>query len=100
MTLVAVPPPQPRRWNTVAVARVARMISTVSQPTVSSQEITVGSLLPLTPNAARLSTIVGAEPRLPATAMNPQSRNERTMPTTPTTSACQNEMPKPSTNAP
>ena len=100
MTLVPVPPPQPSWWNTVAVASVARMTSTVSQPTVSSQEITVGSLLPLTPNAARLSTIVGAEPRLPATAMNPQARNDSTIPTTPTTSACQNEMPKPSTNEP
>ena len=98
--LVPLPPPQPSRANTVAVASVARMTSTVSQPTVSSQEITVGSLLPLTPNAARLSTIVGAEPRLPATAMNPQARNDSTIPTTPTTSACQNEMPKPSTNAP
>ena len=86
-TLVPLPPPQPSWWNTVAVASVARMTSTVSQPTVSSQEITVGSLLPLTPNAARLSTIVGAEPRLPATAMNPQARNDSTIPTTPTTSA-------------
>ena len=94
------PPPQPSRANTVAVASVARMTSTVSQPTVSTQEIAAGSLFPLTPNAARLSTIVGAEPRLPATAMNPQARNDSTIPTTPTTTACQNEMPKPSTNAP
>src|SRR5579859_7387463 len=100
MILVPSPPPQPRRWNTVAVASVARMTSTVSQPTVSSHEITVGSLLPLTPNAARLSTMVGAEPRLPATAMNPQARNDSTIPITPTISACQNEMPKPSSNAP
>src|ERR1700724_1522534 len=99
-TFVPSPPPQPRRWNTVAVASVARMTSTVSQPTVSSQEITVGSLLPLTPNAARLSTIVGAEPRLPASAMNPQARKDSTIPTMPTTSACQNEMPNPSSNAP
>ena len=99
-TLVPSPPPQPRRWKTVAVASVARMTSTVSQPTVSSQEITVGSLLPLTPKAARLSTMVGAEPRLPATAMNPHARNDSTIPTTPTMRACQNEMPKPSTNAP
>src|SRR6185437_13276324 len=49
---------------------------------------------------ARLSTIVGAEPRLPATAMNPQARNDSTIPTTPTMAACQNEMPKPSTNEP
>ena len=99
-TLVPLPPPQPSCLNTVAVASVARMTSTVSQPTVSSQEIAAGSLLPLTPNAARLSTIVGAEPRLPATEMNPQARNDSTIPTTPTISACQNEMPKPSTNAP
>src|SRR5579859_4266081 len=97
ITLVPSPPPTPTRWNTVAVARVA---STVSQPTVSSQEITVGSLFPLTPNAARLSTMVGAEPRLPASAMNPQARNDSTIPITPTTSACQNEMPNPSSNAP
>ena len=47
--------------------------------------------LPRTPNAARLSTIVGAEPRLPARAMNPQSRNDSTMPRTPAIAACQNE---------
>ncbi len=100
MTLTPVPPPQPSRVNTVAVASVARMISTVSQPTVSSQEMSEGSLFPRTPYAARLSTMVGAEPRLPATAMNPQSRNEPTIPITPSATACQNETPKPSTNAP
>ena len=99
-TLTPVPPPQPSRSNTVAVASVARMISTVSQPTVSSQEISEGSLLPRTPNAARPSTMVGAEPRLPATAMNPQSRNETTIPISPRMTACQNETPKSSTNAP
>src|SRR6266571_5700860 len=99
-TLVPSPPPQPSRANTVAVASVARMISTVSQPTVSSQEITAGSLLPRTPNAARLSTMVGADPRLPATAMNPHSRNEMMIPATPTTTACQNEIPNASRNAP
>ena len=100
MTLVAVPPPQPRRANTVAVASVARMISTVSQPTVSSHEIADGNLLPRTPNAARPATIVGTDPRFPATAMNPHSRNDTMMPASPTTSACQKEMPKSSTNAP
>ena len=99
-TLVPSPPPKPSRSKTVAVASVARTTSTVSQPTVSSQEITAGSLLPLKPNAARLSTMVGAEPRLPATAMNPQARNDSTIPTAPTTTACQNEMPKPSRNEP
>ena len=99
-TLVPLPPPQPSCLNTVAVASVARMTRTVSQPTVNTQEIAAGSLLPLTPNAARLSTIVGAEPRFPATEMNPQARNDSTIPTAPTITACQNEMPKPSTNAP
>ena len=99
-TLVPFPPPQPSRANTVAVASVARMTSTVSQPTVSTQEIAAGSLLPLTPNAARLSTIVGAEPRLPATAMNPQARNDSTVPASPTIRACQNEIPNPRTNEP
>ena len=100
MTFVPVPPPQPSRSRMVAVASVARIVSTVSQPTVSTHEISEGNLLPRTPNAARLSTIVGAEPRLPATAMKPQSRNETTMPIRPAASACQNEMPKPSANAP
>ena len=99
-SLVPVPPPQPSRSKTVAVARVARIVSAVSQPTVSSQEIAVGSLLPRTPNAARESTIVGAEPRLPASATTPQSRNEKMMPITPAITACQNEIPKPRVNAP
>src|SRR5580700_2917050 len=99
-TSVPVPPPTPSRVNTVAVASVARMISTVSQPTVSTQEITEGSLLPRTPNAARPSTMVGGDPRLPATTMNPHSNNETTIPISPTTTACQNEMPNPSTNEP
>src|SRR4051794_1107735 len=99
-TLVAVPPPQPSWVNTVAVASVASETSTVSQPTVSTQESTAGTRLPFTPNAARLSTRVGAEPRLPAIATNPQSRKDTTMPTTPATTACQNEMPKPRRNEP
>ena len=100
MTFVGVPPPSPSRSKTVAVASVARMTSTVSQPTVSSHEIAVGSLLPRTPNAARESTIVGAEPRLPASAMKPQSRNENRMPITPATTAWPNEMEKPNVKAP
>ena len=94
------PPPQPSCVNTVAVASVASTVRTVSQPTVSTQEIAVASQLPRTPNAARLRIIVGADPRLPATATKPQSRNEKTMPTTPAIAACQNEMPKPSVNEP
>ena len=71
----------------------------VSQPIEVSHEMTPGTFWPVTPNAARDRTIVGAEPRLPAIAMIPHSANETTMPTTVTRTACQNEMPKPSTNA-
>src|SRR6185437_676446 len=85
ITLVRVPPPQPRWSDTVAIASVARITSTVSQPTLTSQAMAVTRLLPRTPNAARLNTIVGADPRFPAT---------------PTASACQNERPKSSTNDP
>ncbi len=84
----------------MAVASVARMTSAVSHPTVSSHEIAVGSLLPRTPNAARDRTIVGAEPRLPASAMNPHSRNENTMPISPATTAWPNAIEKPSVKAP
>src|SRR5215217_6518130 len=99
-TLVAVPPLQPSWVKTVDVARVASETSTVSQPTVSTQDSTAGTRLPLTPNAARLSTNVGAEPRLPAIAIRPQSRNDTTIPTTPETTACQKEMPKPKRKEP
>src|SRR5882757_10849265 len=99
-TVIAVPPPQPRRWNTVDVASVASTTSTVSQPTVSNHDSAAGSLLPRTPNAARLSTIVGADPRLPASAISPHSRNDAATPTTPAMAPCQNETPKPSTNEP
>src|SRR5690348_17098519 len=98
--LVPVPPPQPSRSSTVAVARVARMTSTVSQPTVSSQDSTLGSRLPRTPKAARDSTMVGAEPRLPASATQPQSANDTITPTTPAITPCQNDTPNPSTKAP
>jgi hypothetical protein len=67
---------------------------------VSSHEIAAGSRLPRTPNAARDSTIVGAEPRLPASATKPQSRNENRMPTIPASTAWAKEIPKPSANAP
>ena len=75
------------------------MARKVSQPIEVSQEMTPGSFCPLTPKAARDSTMVGAEPRLPAMAMMPHRANETTTPTTVTTTACQKEMPKPSTNA-
>src|SRR3954470_10931191 len=100
MSLVAVPLLQPSWSNTCAVASVASETSAVSQPTVRIQDSSEGARLPLTPKAARLSTSVGAEPRLPAMAMRPQSRNDTTMPMTPAIRACQKEMPKNSRNEP
>src|SRR5438270_5819175 len=94
------PPPQPRRSNTVAVASVASDTSTVSQPTRRMYESAAGILPPCTPYAARLSTIVGADPRLPARDTNPTSTNERIVPARPATVACQNDTPKPRKNDP
>ena len=100
ISFVGVPLAQPSREKTVAVARVARIVRTVSHPTVRIQHRNAGTRLPRTPKAARLSTSVGADPRLPATATKPQNRNDTTMPTTATTVACRNETPKPRTNEP
>lgn len=95
MILVVVPPPRPRRSKTVAVASTAMMARNVSHPIDRNQLTMPGSFCPWTPNAARLSTIVGTEPRLPAIAMIPHSRNDTGMPMSATTSACQKETPKP-----
>ena len=98
-TLVVVPPPQPSWVKIVEVASTARMARKVSQPIEVSHEMTPGSFCPFTPKAARDRIIVGADPRLPAIAMMPHRANETMTPTTVTSTACQNEMPKPSTNA-
>ena len=99
-TLVASPPPQPSSPKTVAVPSDASDTSTVSQPTSSTQDRKVGSALPFTPNAARLSTIVGADPRLPARATTPHRAKDRTIPTTAAIVACQKETPNPTMNEP
>ncbi|HEX6453810.1 MAG TPA: hypothetical protein VF060_30655 [Trebonia sp.] len=99
-TLVASPELHPSRPNTVAVASVASTVSTISHPTLRTHATSVGSLFPVTPNAARDSTSVGAEPRLPASEMNPTSRNDATIPISPATHACQNDSLNPSTYAP
>ncbi len=98
--MVSTPPSQPRRVKTVAVARTASDVSTVSQPTVRIQDRIDGTALPLTPNAARLSTMVGADPRLPAIATKPQSTKEMTIPTTPTMTAWAKETLKASRKLP
>src|SRR5919202_5370613 len=98
--LTALPLPAPSRSNTVAVASVASAVSAVSQPTSSRYDTAAGSPLPCTPNAARDTTIVGADAVLPESATKPTSRNEKAMPTTAATTPCQNDTPKPSTNEP
>ena len=59
-----------------------------------------GTRLPLTPKAVRLNVMVGAWPRLPDSETRPQNKNEITIPTTPTATACINEIPKPRRKAP
>ena len=59
-----------------------------------------GTALPNRPNAARDSTSVGADPRLPAIETSPTSRKESTVPTTAASSACVRLSPKPSTKEP
>ena len=99
-TLVRLPSPQPSRAKTVAVANVASDTRTVSQPTSSRYDTAPGSALPCRPKAARESTSVGADPRLPAIETKPTSRNESTAPATAATSAWARLRPKPSTKAP
>ena len=95
------PDAQPSRSNTVAVASVASETSTVSQPTSRQYDTRPGSPLPNRPNAARLSTSVGAEPRLPAIETSPTSRKlTRPAPTTVATIAWVSPMPNQSTNEP
>jgi hypothetical protein len=48
------------------------MAREVSQPTVSTQEMTAGNRLPRTPKMLRLVVMVGADARLPTIAMTPQ----------------------------
>ncbi|HSZ41387.1 MAG TPA: hypothetical protein VK817_15640 [Trebonia sp.] len=100
ITFVTSPEFHPSRANTVAVASVARTVSTTSHPTLRIHATIVGRKFPRTPKAARDSTSVGADPRLPASEMNATSRNDTTIPISPAAHACQNEIPNPSTYAP
>ncbi len=95
ISFVDVPPPQPSLSKTVAVARTAMIERNVSQPIDSSHDTTPGTFWPWTPNAARDRTMVGTDPRLPAMAMMPQSRNDSGIPMTATSTPCQNDTPKP-----
>ena len=90
----------PTRSKTVPVANVASEISTVSHPTKTKYERKPGRTLPLTPKAARESTIVVALDFFPARELKPTIKNERTVPSTAARVACQKEIPKPKKNAP
>ena len=100
MILGAAPEPQPSFSMVLDSASTAVVVSEISQPNVAIQLNAAGTLAPSTPNVARVSTMVGALPRLPAMEMMPTSRNETTTPMMVMAVACQNEMPKPSAHAP
>jgi hypothetical protein len=57
-------------------------------------------MLPLTPNDARASTMVGAFERLPARELTPTRRNDAIVPMNAASVACLKEIPKPKKNAP
>ena len=67
---------------------------------VAIQLSAAGTLAPSTPKVARVSTMVGALPRLPAMEMTPTSRNDTTTPMVVMMVACQKEMPNPNAHAP
>src|ERR1700753_955841 len=90
ITLVTSPPPQPSRWNTVAVASVASAVSTISQPTHKIQETIDGSLLPRTPNAARDRVRVRARPRLAGDGTDPAQQERHPDPD----QACHRRLPE------
>ena len=76
MTLPSAPAELARRRSPSPASTSAT--STVSQPTSSSYETGPGTLLPRTPNGARDSTSVGAEPRLPGDRDQADQANDRT----------------------
>ena len=77
ITLVVVPCDHPSRSNIVPSPGRPGSRGLVSHPIETSHETTPGTFCPSTPNAARLSTMVGAEPRLPARAITPQIAKRR-----------------------
>ena len=98
--LTEFPELQPSRRKIVVVAKTAVIARDVSQPIEVIQEMTPGILLPWVPKAARDSTIVGAEPRLPAIAIMPQNPKETVTPTRVAAIACQKDTPNPNMKAP
>ena len=90
----------PTRVRTVSVASVASETKTVSQPTKIKYENRPGTMLPLTPKAARDSVIVGAFARLPASELMPTKKKDATVPIIAANVACQKDIPNPRKNAP
>ena len=82
------------------MASTAVVVNEISQPNVAIQLSAAGTLAPSTPKVARVSTMVGALPRLPAMEMTPTSRNDTTTPMVVMMVACQKEMPNPNAHAP
>lgn len=98
--LTLVPLPQPSFSAAVAIARTAVMASEISQPSVAIQLSAAGILAPRTPKVARVNTIVGAFPRLPAIDITPTSRKDTITPIMVISVACQKDIAKPSAQAP
>ena len=96
ITLVTSPELQPSRWNTVAVASVASTVSTISQPTFSIQD-TSGQLVALHAERRAGQHQRRRRPALARHRDEPDEQEAHTIPISPATHACQNEMPKPST---
>jgi hypothetical protein len=90
----------PTRAKTVPVAKVAREIKIVSQPTNIKYESAPGNLLPFTPKDARDKTMVGAFERFPASELTPTNKKDPIVPTKAAIVACQKEIPKPRKKAP
>lgn len=94
------PDPQPSFSMVEDAASTAVVVRDISHPSVAIQDMAAGTFAPSTPKMARVRTMVGALPRLPAMEMMPTSRNEMTTPAMVVNVACQKEMPNPSAQAP
>ena len=100
MILGLAPEPQPSFSMVEDDASTAVVVRDISQPSVAIHDMAAGTLAPFTPKMARVRTMVGALPRLPAMEMMPTSRKEMMTPAMVVNVACQKEMPNPSAQAP
>ena len=100
MSFGAAPEPQPSLVMVEDRASTAVAVREISQPSVAIQLNAAGTLAPSTPKVARVITMVGALPRLPAMEIMPTSRNDTTTPMMVMMVACQKEIPNPRAHAP